>query len=295
MPFIRLFMNLLYPFAKRFIAGPDLKTAIPNIRKIKESGYFSSIDILGESVSTRQQAETAKMEYLKLFESLDSINHSFDFSIKLSQLGLGIDREFCAENLRQLAEAMGNHTIRLDMEGSAYTQGTLEICEAVHRTHPHIGQAIQAYLFRSKNDVRHCIENKISVRLCKGAYKEPSDIALQSMDEIRTNFLELAYQLLKEGHQPAIATHDESLLVKLLDFITQEKIAPESFYFEMLYGVRRDLQKILKEKGYRVRVYIPYGKAWLPYTLRRLVEKKENLLFVITHLFRETLGLRKLH
>ena len=235
------------------------------------------------------------MEYLKLFESLDSINHSFDFSIKLSQLGLGIDREFCAENLRQLAEAMGNHTIRLDMEGSAYTQGTLEICEAVHRTHPHIGQAIQAYLFRSKNDVRHCIENKISVRLCKGAYKEPSDIALQSMDEIRTNFLELAYQLLKEGHQPAIATHDESLLVKLLDFITQEKIAPESFYFEMLYGVRRDLQKILKEKGYRVRVYIPYGKAWLPYTLRRLVEKKENLLFVITHLFRETLGLRKLH
>ena len=288
-------MNLLYPFAKRFIAGPDLKTAIPNIRKIKESGYFSSIDILGESVSTRQQAETAKMEYLKLFESLDSINHSFDFSIKLSQLGLGIDREFCAENLRQLAEAMGNHTIRLDMEGSAYTQSTLEICEEAHRTHPHIGQAIQVYLFRSKDDVHHCIENKISVRLCKGAYKEPSDIALQSMDEIRTNFLELAYQLLKEGHQPAIATHDESLLVKLLDFITQEKIAPESFYFEMLYGVRRDLQKILKEKGYRVRVYIPYGKAWLPYTLRRLVEKKENLLFVITHLFRETLGLRKLH
>ena len=288
-------MKLLYPFAKRFIAGPDLKTAIPNIRKIKESGYFSSIDILGESVSTRQQAETAKMEYLKLFESLDSINHSFDFSIKLSQLGLGIDREFCAENLQQLARAMGNHTIRLDMEGSAYTQSTLEICEEAHRTHPHIGQAIQVYLFRSKDDVHHCIENKISVRLCKGAYKEPSDIALQSMDEIRTNFLELAYQLLKEGHQPAIATHDESLLVKLLDFITQEKIAPESFYFEMLYGVRRDLQKILKEKGYRVRVYIPYGKAWLPYTLRRLVEKKENLLFVITHLFRETLGLRKLH
>ena len=269
-------MKLLYPFAKRFIAGPDLKTAIPNIRKIKESGYFASIDILGESVSTRQQAETAKMEYLKLFESLDSINHSFDFSIKLSQLGLGIDREFCAENLQQLARAMGNHTIRLDMEGSAYTQSTLEICEEAHRTHPHIGQAIQVYLFRSKDDVHHCIENKISVRLCKGAYKEPSDIALQSMDEIRAHFLELAYQLLKEGHQPAIATHDESLLVKLLDFITQEKIAPESFYFEMLYGVRRDLQKILKEKGYRVRVYIPYGKAWLPYTLRRLLEKRKT-------------------
>jgi proline dehydrogenase len=287
-------MKLLYPFAKRFIAGADLKTALPAIRKIEESGYFSSIDILGESVATRQQAEAAKTEYLKLFEALDSINHSFDFSIKLSQLGLNIDKGLCTENLQQLAQAMGNHTIRLDMEGSAHTQSTLEICEQVHSTHPHLGQAIQAYLLRSKEDVMRCIENKISIRLCKGAYKEPGDIALQSMDDIRENFLLLAYRLLKEGHQPAIATHDENLLVTLLDFIAREKIAPESFYFEMLYGVRRDLQKILKDKGYRVRVYVPYGKAWLPYTLRRLAEKKENLLFVITHLFRETLGLRKI-
>jgi proline dehydrogenase len=288
-------MKLLYPFAKRFIAGPDLKTALPAIRRIQESGYFSSIDILGESVATRPQAEAAKSEYLKLFESLDSINHSFDFSIKLSQLGLNIDREFCTENLRQLARAMGNHTIRLDMEGSAHTQNTLEICGETHKTYPHLGQAIQAYLFRSENDVRYCIDNKISIRLCKGAYKETADVALQSMDKIRANFFKLACQLLKDGYQPAIATHDENLLVKLLDFIKQESIKPESFYFEMLYGVRRDLQKILKDKGYRVRIYVPYGKAWLPYTLRRLAEKKENLQFVITHLFRETFGLRKLH
>jgi proline dehydrogenase len=288
-------MRLLYPFAKRFIAGPDLKTAIPSIRKINDSGYFSSIDILGESVTTCQQAEEAKFEYLKLFESLDSIHHSFDFSIKLSQLGLDINKEFCSENLMQLAQALGNNTMRLDMEDSTHTQRTLDICEAVHRTQPNIGQAIQAYLFRSEQDVRNCIEKGISLRLCKGAYKETSDIAYQSMDQIRSIFLKLAFQILKEGKQPAIATHDENLLVKLLDFITKEKIEPESFYFEMLYGVRRDLQKILKDKGYRVRVYIPFGKAWLPYTLRRLVEKKENLLFVITHLFRETLGLRKLH
>ena len=131
-------MKFLYPFAKGFIAGPDLKTAIPAIRKIQESGYFTSIDILGESVSTRQQAEDAKIEYLKLCESLDSINHSFDFSIRLSQLGLNIDREFCTDNLKQLARAMGNHTIRLDMEGSAHIQHTLEIYEEVHRTHPHL-------------------------------------------------------------------------------------------------------------------------------------------------------------
>jgi proline dehydrogenase len=288
-------MKLLYPFAKRFIAGPDLKTALPAIRGIEESGFFSSIDILGESVSTRPQVEATKAEYLKLFESLSSINHSFDFSIKLSQLGLDIDKAFCTENLKQLARALGNHTIRLDMEDSTRTQNTLKICEEVHKTYPHTGQAIQAYLFRSENDVRHCIDNRISVRLCKGAYKEPPGIALQSMDKIRENFFKLACQLLKEGYQPAIATHDENLLVELLGFIRQEKINPNSFYFEMLYGMRRDLQKTLKSKGYRVRIYIPYGKAWLPYTLRRLAEKKENLLFVFTHLFRETFGLRKLH
>ena len=218
-------MKFLYPFAKRFIAGPDLKTAIPAIRKIQESGYFTSIDILGESVSTRQQAEDAKIEYLKLCESLDSIDHSFDFSIKLSQLGLDIDRKFCTDNIKQLAQAMGNHTIRLDMEGSAHTQHTLENCEEVHRTHPHIGQAIQAYLLRSEDDVRRFIENGISLRLCKGAYKEPTDIAWQSMDEIRAKFLKLACQLLKEGHQPAIATHDENLLVKLLDFIAKKSLS----------------------------------------------------------------------
>jgi proline dehydrogenase len=288
-------MKLLYPFAKRFIAGPDLKTALTAINRINASGYFLSIDILGESVTNRQQAVDAKTDYLKLFDALTHFNHSFDISIKLSQLGLNIDKEFCTDNLKELALALGTNTMRLDMEGSAHTQNTLEICEKLHPTHPLIGQAIQAYLFRSEDDVQRCIEKGISLRLCKGAYKESPKIAYQSMDEIRKNFLRLSCLLLKEGHQPAIATHDENLLVKTLDFITQEKIDPKSFYFEMLYGVRRDLQKILKDKGYRVRVYAPYGKAWLPYTLRRLVEKKENLLFVITHLFRETLGLRKLH
>lgn len=287
-------MKLLYPFAKRFIAGPDLITALPAIRGIEKSGFFSSIDILGEGVSNRTQVEAAKIEYLKLFESLSSINHSFDFSIKLSQLGLDIDKDYCTENLKQLARSLGNHTLRLDMEDSTHTQDTLDICEGVHKSYPHLGQAIQAYLYRSENDVHHCIDNRISIRLCKGAYNEPPDVALQSMDKIRKNFYKLACQLLKEGYQPAIATHDENLLVEILKFISREKVDPKSFYFEMLYGIRRDLQKVLKGKGFRVRIYVPYGKAWLPYTLRRLAEKKENLRFVITNLFRETFGLRKL-
>ena len=288
-------MRLLYPFAKRFIAGPDLRTALPAISRVRKAGYYSSIDILGESISTRQQVETAKSEYFRLFESLSSIHEAFDFSIKLYQLGLEIDSDFCTENLKQLAQILGNNTIRLDMEGSNHTQNTLDICEEVHKNYPQVGQAIQAYLYRSENDVRHFINNGISVRLCKGAYKEPPEIALQTMDDIRANFLKLARQLLKEGYQPAIATHDEYLLLELLEFIHQEKVDPESFYFEMLYGVRRDLQKILKEKGYRVRIYTPYGSSWLPYTLRRLAEKKENLRFVITSLFKETFGLRRLN
>jgi len=288
-------MRILYPFAKRFIAGPDLTTALPAIRRVRKAGFFSSIDILGESITTRQQVEIAKSEYFRLFESLSSIHETFDFSIKLSQLGLEIDNDLCAENLKHLAQALGNNTIRLDMEGSNHTQETLDICEKVHKSHPQVGQAIQAYLLRSENDVQNFINHGISVRLCKGAYKEPPEVALQNMDDIRANFLKLARKLLKDGFQPAIATHDEYLLLDLLEFIQQEKIDPESFYFEMLYGVRRDLQKILKDKGYRMRIYTPYGNSWLPYTLRRLTEKKENLRFVITQLFRETFGLRKLN
>ena len=173
--------------------------------------------------------EAAKAEYLKLFESLSNINQSFDFSIKLSQLGLDIDREFWTVNLKQLARALGNHTIRLDMADSTRTQNTLKICEEVHNTYHHNGQAIQAYLFHSENDVHHCIDNRIFIRLCKSAHKKHPDVALQSMDKIREKFFKLACQIYKEEYQPAIATHYENLLVKLLGFIRQEKINPNFF------------------------------------------------------------------
>jgi len=181
------------------------------------------------------------------------------------------------------------------MEGSGYTQSTIDLCVELHKTHKNLGQAVQAYLFRTANDVDRLIENGISVRLCKGAYKESPKIAWSSMDDIRSNFLKLARKLLSEGFLPAIATHDEYLLAEILDFTARKNIDPKSFYFEMLYGVRRDLHKVLLDKGYQVRIYVPYGKSWLPYTLRRLTEKKENILFVMRHLFREAFGIRKLH
>jgi len=217
-----------------------------------------------------------------------------DFSVKLTQMGLDIDKDFCRDNLETLLTAAGNNTVRFDMEGSAHTQPTLDMCLQLHPKHNNAGQAVQAYLFRTQADVDQLIENKISVRLCKGAYKENPSIAYQSMDDIRENFLRLGFTLLKEGNMPSIATHDEYLLAEILAFVARENISPESFYFEMLYGVGRDLQGTLLKKGFQVRVYTPFGKSWLPYTIRRLLEKKENIIFVVTHLFRETFGLRKI-
>jgi proline dehydrogenase len=153
---------------------------------------------------------------------------------------------------------------------------------------------VQAYLRRTDQDIQSVIEQGVSTRLCKGAYKEPEAIAYQSMDEIRENFLKQSFRLLKEGNMAAIATHDEVLIEKIIEFIEKEKIPRDSFYFELLYGVRRDIQQALLNRGYQVRIYVPYGKAWLPYTLRRLAERKENIIFVVKNLILETLGLSKI-
>ena len=288
-------MRLLYPFAKRFIAGEDLSTALKSIHVLESSGYLSTVDILGEHIHRKEQAERAQKAYLDLVREINNGPSPVDLSVKVTQMGLDIDREICRRNISELLAAASRHTVRLDMEGSGYTQSTIDLCVALHRPHKNLGQAVQAYLFRTANDVDRLIENGISVRLCKGAYKESPKIAWSSMDDIRANFLKLAKKLLSEGFLPAIATHDEYLLAEILDFTARKNIDPKSFYFEMLYGVRRDLHKVLLDKGYQVRIYVPYGKSWLPYTLRRLTEKKENILFVMRHLFREAFGIRKLH
>ena len=288
-------MRLLYPFAKRFIAGEDLSTALKSIHVLESSGYLSTVDILGEHIHREEQAKRAQKAYLDLVREINNGPSPIDLSVKVTQMGLDIDREICRRNISELLAAASRHTVRLDMEGSGYTQSTIDLCVALHRPHKNLGQAVQAYLFRTANDVDRLIENGISVRLCKGAYKESPKIAWSSMDDIRANFLKLAKKLLTEGFLPAIATHDEYLLAEILDFTARKNIDPKSFYFEMLYGVRRDLHKVLLDKGYQVRIYVPYGKSWLPYTLRRLTEKKENILFVMRHLFREAFGIRKLH
>ena len=288
-------MNILYPFAKRFIAGEDLPTAMKSIQSLQTSGYLSTVDILGENTHRRDQAEQAQKSYLDLLNQVDKESLPMDLSLKVTQMGLDIDRELCKKNISEILSAASEHTVRFDIEGSDYTQQTINLCIELHETYRNLGQALQAYLYRTGGDVERLLDQGISIRLCKGAYKESATNAWTSMEDIRANFLTLAKIILKEGFLPAIATHDEYILTEILEFVKKENISPKSFYFEMLYGVRRDIHKALLDKGYQVRIYVPYGKSWLPYTLRRLTEKKGNILFVMRHLFRETFGLSKIN
>ncbi len=286
-------MRILYPFAKRFIAGEDRATALKNIKSLYDQGFLCTVDVLGESVHTEDQAIAAKSEYLALLKDIETFRRPVDISAKVSALGMDISFDLCKKNTKDLIDAVRHHTIRFDMEGSDLTERTIKLGLELQKTHKNLGVVLQAYLRRTDQDVQSVIEQGVSTRLCKGAYKEPDAIAYQSMDEIRENFLKQAFRLLKEGNLPAIATHDEVLIEKIIEFIEREKIPADSFYFELLYGVRRDIQKVLLDKGYQVRLYVPYGKAWLPYTLRRLAERKENIIFVLKNIVREALGLGK--
>ena len=286
-------MRILYPFAKRFIAGEDQATALRNIKSLYEQGFLCTVDILGESVHTEDQATAAKNEYLALLKGIETFHRPVDISAKVSALGMDISYDLCKKNVEDLIDKVGHHTVRFDMEGSTLTERTLKLGLELQKIHKNLGVVLQAYLRRTNRDIQSVIEQGVSTRLCKGAYKEPEAIAFQSMDQIRENFLKQAFRLLKEGRLSAIATHDEILIEQIRDFIEKENISHDSFYFELLYGVRRDIQKALLRKGYQVRIYVPYGKAWLPYTLRRLAERKENIIFVVKNLIRETLGLGK--
>jgi proline dehydrogenase len=286
-------MRILYPFAKRFIAGEDRATALKNIKSLYDQGFLCTVDVLGESVHTEDQAIAAKNEYLALLKDIETFHRPVDISAKVSALGMDISYDLCKKNVEELIDAVCHHTVRFDMEGSDLTERTLKLGLELQKDHKNLGVVVQAYLRRTEQDIQSVIEQGVSTRLCKGAYKEPETIAYQSMDEVRENFLKQALRLLKKGNLPAIATHDEILIEQISAFIEAENISRDSFYFELLYGVRRDIQRALLNKGYQVRIYVPYGKAWLPYTLRRLAERKENIIFVVKNLFRETLELGK--
>ena len=276
-------MKFLYPLAKRFIAGHDFDSAKPKIDQLMDEGYEVSIDYLGELSKTIDDCFKASEQYKEIINYYK--DKKIDVSIKPTQLGLSISQSLAYNLVCDITEEAlkYNHTIRLDMEDSTVTQKTIDLCLKVKALFPNIGIALQSNLFSTEQDLIKLINKNISIRLVKGAYKESEKIAYQKAFDIESCFFAHAAHLYSEKtNRPAIATHDEELLEDIEELIPD----PKYFDYEMLYGIRRDLQKSLLSRGYRVRIYIPFGEDWLPYTLRRLKEWK-NLKFVIRNVFKE--------
>jgi proline dehydrogenase len=273
---------------KRFIAGKELSDGLAVCRRLHAEGIFATLDHLGENVTTLDEAEQSTANALKAIGELAALNADATFSIKLSQFGLDISKQDCFRNVERLvalASRLGSR-VEVDMESSEYVDRTLEIVTGLHERYGSMRSVIQAYLFRSETDIRELSRRKIPVRLCKGAYKEPPEIAMASKRAVDESYCHLADMLLAGGTYPAFATHDKKMIESALDYVQQNSMRPEQFEFQMLYGIRRDLQKRLVEQGYRLRLYVPYGDAWYPYFMRRLAERPANVLFLVRNILR---------
>jgi proline dehydrogenase len=282
-------MRFLTRLAKSFVAGETVEDAFKAVKKLNEKGIMATLDVLGESVKNREDSDKAVAAYLNLLEAIPRAGVNSHVSLKLTQMGLDIDDEYCFKNMVKILSRAKerNNFVRFDMEDSAHTQRTLNIFYRVREKFDNVGVVIQAYLHRSEKDIDDLNRAKAKVRLCKGAYKEPKDVAIKKMKMIRENFMKLAKKLFEGGVYPAIATHDDKLIQATKDYVAQHNISREDFEFQLLYGIRSKTQQKLAEEGYRVRVYVPFGTHWLPYFYRRLRERKENVFFVLKNLFKK--------
>jgi len=271
--------------ARRFVAGPDPESAIAAGRQLHARGIRATFDLLGEDVLDREAAVRSAEANKQLLRRIP-VEIERNISIKLTMFGLDISGEFCRENVAGLldtAREVGGF-VRIDMEGSKHTQRTLDLFHRLRETYDNVGIVLQAYLHRTPADVKEAIARGDRVRLCKGAYREPLEVAHQDMEHIRKAYRELAHQLLDHGSYPAIATHDEILVRDTLGYASVQKIPPDRFEFQMLYGLRPRRWDELVAAGHRVRVYVPYGTHWFPYFYRRLRERRENIYFVLRNL-----------
>jgi proline dehydrogenase len=271
-------------FARRFIAGENIDEAIGAVRDLPAKGLNLTLDYLGESVSSGAAAAAAAADYVSIIGKIVESGIERNVSLKLTQLGLDVDRATAVDNMRRIlaaADANG-FFVRIDMENSPYTDATLEILDTLWRQgHHHVGTVIQSYLKRSADDIRRLNASGVRVRLVKGAYKEPKAVAYQKKSEVDAAYIELMHTLLDEGTYPAIATHDPDIIESTKAYAKRKGYANDRFEFQMLYGIRRDLQTALVKEGYRVRVYVPFGQQWYPYFMRRLGERPANVGFVL--------------
>jgi proline dehydrogenase len=274
--------------SKRWVAGEKLEDALSAVAELNAAGISATLDHLGENVATAKEARAACDVYLKMLDEIHNRGLDCNVSLKLTALGLDLDPNLCRGQLSEILTKAGGYGsfVRVDMEGSNYTTRTLDMVRELRRQFDNVGAVIQAYLHRSDHDIAELIESKTRVRLCKGAYREPPDIAYQQKADVDRNFVRLTQELLSSGIYHGIATHDPRMVQAAIDYAHKNQIPASAFEFQMLYGIRRDLQRQLRADGWNMRVYIPFGSHWFPYLSRRLAERPANLFFLMKNVFR---------
>ena len=277
-----------YFLARRFVAGESIDSAIAAVRALNSAGMSATLDFLGEDVFERDAAVRTRDVYLEMLDAIRASGIDSNVSVKLTAIGLLIDEDFATANLRSIVDHAASNPdpfVRIDMEGSAVTAATLSVFERVFGGAKNVGPVLQAYLKRTAGDVDRAIALGARVRLCKGAYSEPPEIAYNDMPEIRRNYLDLAQRLLEHGNYPGIATHDRRLIAAVKQFVAERAIANDRFEFQMLYGCRPRVQREIVQEGYRLRIYVPFGTHWAGYFYRRVLERRENALFALSSIF----------
>jgi proline dehydrogenase len=286
--------RLAKKFAGRFVAGETLPESLDAVRALNAKGITASLDLLGESVTNEREARMARDQYLQILDEINRQQLDANVSVKLTAMGLDISEDLCVSIMHDVlsrAQQYGTF-VRLDMESSEYTERTLRLFE--DRLYPtfrnHVGIVLQSYLYRTYSDVERAIQLKCRVRICKGAYKEPATVAFPEKKDVDANYIKCMRALMELGNYPGIATHDPTIIAEAKRFAREKGIAPERFEFQMLYGVRRDLQEQLVREGYRMRVYVPFGTQWYPYLMRRLAERPANVAFITGNVLKEIVG-----
>jgi proline dehydrogenase len=289
--------KLAKSFANRFVAGETLETALAAVSRLNARGITASLDLLGESVHNEAEARAAGQAYVNMLDRIYERKLDANVSVKLTAMGLDISEDLCVGIMHKILQRAREYRtfVRLDMESSEYTQRTLDIFE--QRLYPayreNVGIVLQSYLYRTFADVEHANLTKARVRICKGAYKEPETVAFPNKKDVDENYVRSMHALMQYGNYPGIATHDEAIIREAKRFAKENQIAPNRFEFQMLYGVRRDLQDQLVREGYRMRVYVPFGTQWYPYLMRRLAERPANVAFITGNVFKEMVGKRR--
>jgi proline dehydrogenase len=289
--------RLAKSFANRFVAGETLDTALEAVGRLNADGISASLDLLGESVHNEAEARAAGQAYVNMLDKIYERGADANVSVKLTAMGLDISEDLCVATMHKILQRAREYRtfVRIDMESSEYTQRTLDVFE--QRLYPsfreNVGIVLQSYRYRTFADVERANLIKARVRICKGAYKEPETVAFPSKKDVDANYVRCMHALMLHGNYPGIATHDEAIIREARRFAKQNQIAPTRFEFQMLYGIRRDLQHQLVREGYRMRVYVPFGTQWYPYLMRRLAERPANVAFLTGNLVKEMVGNRR--